>query len=364
MIGRALAALVVALLAAPACGQGYHREDLRIPMREAGATGLEAMLLRPDASGRYPLVLLSHGAPRDGRDRAKMTAASQYPMAMEFARRGFAVAVVMRRGYGNSGGGFAETRHGCADPDYVTPTRAAVRDLKAAIQALSARPDIDGHRIVAVGQSAGGMATVGLAADPPRGLIAAISFAGGRGSKADFVICNEAALIDAFRTFGKTARIPMLWVYTANDHFFAPPLADKLYAAFTGAGGNAEYIHAPAFGKDGHQLFSSAGIPQWTPYVDAFLAKHKLTQRTTPMALPPLSDLKPPPQLSARGRDAFRLFLRAGPHKAFAVDSTGYFGFRSGRRNAKDAADGALQFCHSAGGRGCRVVFIDDTAAN
>ncbi|OYX80531.1 MAG: hypothetical protein B7Y77_00460 [Bradyrhizobium sp. 35-63-5] len=364
MIGRALAALVAALLAAPACGQDYHREDLRIPMREAGAAGLEAMLLRPDAPGRYPLVLLSHGAPRDGRDRAKMTATSQYPVAMEFARRGFAVAVVMRRGYGNSGGGFAENRRGCSDPDYITPAKASVRDLKAAIHALAERPDIDGHRIVAVGQSAGGMATVGLAADPPAGLIAAISFAGGRGSRADFDVCRADQLVQAFRTFGKTARIPMLWVYTANDHFFDPPLADRLYAAFTGAGGHADYVHAPAFGKDGHQLFSSAGIPYWTPYVDAFLAKHRLTQRAAPMDMPPLPDLKPPPQLSARGREAFHQFLRAGPHKAFAVNPTGYFGWRSGRHNAKDAADGALQFCRAAGAKDCRVVFTDDTAAN
>ncbi|MBI1204631.1 MAG: prolyl oligopeptidase family serine peptidase [Rhodopseudomonas sp.] len=364
MIGRALFALIVALLATPAGAQTYHREDLRIPMREAGAAGLEAMLLRPDAPGRYPLVLLSHGAPRDGRDRAKMTATSQYPVAMEFARRGFAVAVVMRRGYGNSGGGFAENRRGCSDPDYVTPTKTAVRDLKAAIHALSARSDIDGSRIVAVGQSAGGLATVGLAADPPPGLVAAISFAGGRGSRADYDVCRADRLVAAFHTFGKTARVPMLWVYTANDHFFAPPLADKLYAAFTGAGGNADYIHAPAFGKDGHQLFSSAGIPLWTPYVDAFLAQHKLTQRAKPMDLPPLPNLKPPPQLSARGREAFALFLRAGPHKAFAVNPGGYFGWRSGRRSTEDAVAGALEFCRSAGAKDCRIFVVDDKATN
>jgi hypothetical protein len=154
----------------------------------------------------------------------------------------------------------------------------------------------------------------------------------------------------------------MLWVYAANDHFFAPPLADKMYAAFTDAGGKAEYVHAPAFGKDGHGLFSLNGISHWTPYVDAFLAKHDLAPRASPMALPS-SDVQPPHQLSARGRAAFDLFLRGGTHKAFAVSSDGHFGWQTGKRTAKDAQDSALKYCNN-GVTDCRVVFVDDAAAN
>ena len=74
--------------------------------------------------------------------------------------------------------------------------------------------------MIAVGHSAGGFASVALSADPPPGLVAAISFAGGRGSRADDEVCSEDALVKAFATFGKTSRIPLLWVYAANDRFF------------------------------------------------------------------------------------------------------------------------------------------------
>ena len=349
------------LFALPAFGDTYRREDLRLPMAEAGPRGLETLFVRPAAPGKYPLAIISHGSPRKASDKSGMTPNAYYPTALEFARRGFAVAVVMRRGYGGSGGNDVERTHSCADPDYVTSGRNSAQDIRAAIKALSVRADVDATRILAVGQSAGGFATVALTADPPPGLVAAISFAGGRGSKGDFEVCNEARLAAAFQGFGKTSRVPMLWIYTANDRYFAPSLADKLHAAFTGAGGRAEFIRAPAFGKDGHQLFSG-GIRLWTPMVDAFLAKQRLALSAATMDLPPLPDLQPPPQLSSRGREAFGNYLRAGTHKAFAVSSDGHFGWRTGRRTVKEAIDDALKSCQG-GGKDCRVMFVDDAAA-
>ncbi len=184
--------------ATAAYSETYIREELRIPMREAGPRGLEALLVRPDAPGRYPLVIISHGTPRKPEDRARMTPWTYYPNAMEFARRGFAVAVVMRRGYGDSGGAYAERTGSCDEPNYIRSSQIATQDIRSAILALAKRPDIDGSRVLAVGQSTGGLATVALTAVPPPGLIAAISFAGGRGSKSDFVVCNEARLVAAF----------------------------------------------------------------------------------------------------------------------------------------------------------------------
>jgi hypothetical protein len=83
----------------------FYTEDLRIPMAAAGPRGLEAFLMRPQAAGKYPLVLISHGTPRDYDDRADMTAESYRGLAIEFAKRGFAALVVLRRGYGTSPGG-------------------------------------------------------------------------------------------------------------------------------------------------------------------------------------------------------------------------------------------------------------------
>ncbi len=120
-----------------------------------------------------------------------------------------------------------------SNPDYVEPTKASVRDLKAVIAAMSPAFRYRRLRILAVGRSAGGMATVGLVADPPPGLVGGISFAGGRGSDADNHVCGEDRLIAAFRTFGTTARLPMLWVYAENDLYFSPALAEKFRSAFS-----------------------------------------------------------------------------------------------------------------------------------
>ena len=123
------------------------------------------------------------------------------------------------------------------------------------------------------------LATVALTADSPPELAAAISFAGGRGSISADEVCREDRLVEAFRVYGTRSRIPMLWVYARNDHFFGPRLAQQLKNAFAGAGGNVEFVAAPAFDRDGHHLFSMDGIPVWAPYVDDFLRRHDLKLR-------------------------------------------------------------------------------------
>src|SRR5262245_3554147 len=232
----------------PAAAQDYTREELRIPMEAAGPRGLDALLIRPAGSGPYPLALISHGSPREAADRLTMSANSLYRQGIEFARRGFAALIVMRRGYGSSGGAYAENSGPCANRDYLRTARASAADLRAAVQAMTNRSDVTTSGFIAVGVSAGGFASVALSADPPAGLAAAISFAGGRGSRADDDVCDEDSLVRAFAALGRTSRIPMLWVYAQNDKFFAPALAHRMHAAFTGAGGRAQLIDAAAFG--------------------------------------------------------------------------------------------------------------------
>ena len=304
----------------------YLREELRIPDAAAGPRGLEALLVRPSEAGRYPLVLINHGSPRSPSDRQSMSPWSLLPEAIEFARRGWADAVVMRRSYGDSDGKWAEAFNGCADSNYIAAGEAAAADLKTATSFLQQRPDIDAKRIIAVGVSAGGFATVALTADPPGGLVAAISFAGGRGSLRDNEVCRADRLLDAFAAFGKRSRVPMLWVYAENDHFFGPKLAEQFKDAFVSGGGNVEFIAAPAFGSDGHRLFSPAGIPIWSGYVGAFLQRHGLTLLAQLLPPPPHPPLAVPAVLGPNGRAAFESYLTSLPHKAFAVSPAGYFG--------------------------------------
>lgn len=350
---------LAALTASPqaSAGDGFYRESLRVPFPLAGPRGLEALLIRPEGTRRYPLALISHGAPREVSQRADMTPNRFYAQAIEFARRGFAALVVMRRGYGDSAGEYSESNGPCSSPDYLVSGKASAEDLRAAIDAMKGRSDIATEGMIAVGQSAGGFATVALTANPPPGLVAAISFAGGRGSPANGKVCDEAQLIETFGKFGQTSRIPMLWVYAQNDQYFAPDLAHKFHAAFTAAGGKAQFIGAPSFGTDGHNLFPS-GIDKWTSYVDAFLRERSLGSRDI-IAAPPLPDIPPPPQLSSRNRESFTSYLKSGPHKAFAVSPSGAFSFRAGRNNIQDAKDEALKGCANFGPN-CAIYAVDD----
>ncbi len=353
--------LAIALAATRAAiAQDYTREELRIPMAAAGPSGLEALLIRPAGSGPYPLALISHGAPRDGAVRSTMSSSGYYRQAVEFARRGFAALVVMRRGYGSSGGAYAENSGPCERRNYLRTARESAADLRAAAQAMKSRTDIASDGFIAVGVSAGGFASLALAADAPQGLAAAISFAGGRGSRADDDVCDEDSLVRAFAALGRTSRVPTLWVYAQNDRFFRPALAHRMHAAFTDAGGRAKLIDAAAFGEDGHALFAR-GISTWTPMVDEFLRAHNLGRRDL-LPAPVAAALPPPPRLGENGRAGFTNYLSAGPHKAFAVSPKGAWAARSGLRSAAEAQQKALEGCRKYA-PDCAIYAVDDALA-
>jgi dienelactone hydrolase len=355
--------LLVALLLAGATGAKADSPFVLQPIKVllGGDSGvLEALFVRPNEPGRFPLVLLAHGSPRTAANRAAMTPLAMLPQALEFARRGFAVVIVMRRGYGASDGGWAETFGSCDNANYIAAGNAGAADLRTTLDFVSHRPDVDPTRMIAVGVSAGGFATVALTADPPPGLVAAINFAGGRGAPEGVRVCRSDRLIDAFHSYGKSSRVPMLWVYAENDHLFGPALAQQLKSAFVDGGGQVDFIAAPAFGTDGHELFSPLGIAQWTPYVEAFLRRQNLAPRSTPLPLPQPA-IAAPKNLGANGQTAFATFLTEAPHKAFALSPDGHFGWQGGLRTVDAARAAALKFCQQNSSN-CRVMFVDDAA--
>ncbi|CEG56178.1 prolyl oligopeptidase family serine peptidase [Legionella fallonii] len=334
-------------------------QQTTIPMAAAGSKGLEAVLVWPHDGLKHPLALISHGSPRDGAERAQMTSLSFLPIAKEFARRGFSVAVVLRRGYGSSGGGWVEGYKKCQFSNYKQSAVASSEDLHAAIKYLGSLPQFDTNEMIAVGVSAGGFATVALTAiDPPPGLKAAISFAGGRGSMAPDKVCHADNLVAVFDDLGKTSRVPMLWVYAKNDHFFNPSLAAHFYSAFTKEGGKVEFISAAPYGAEGHFLFSAEGIKQWVPLVDAFLREQHLVLVKQLLPLP--SPLKTPDYLSTTAKKAFATYAISGPHKAFALSSDGAFGWRTGQHTAEKAKQDALAYCKRYSPKHCKLIAVDD----
>lgn len=349
------------LVSAAARADDILWQETKIPMTEAGSKGLETLLVWPNTPGKHPLALISHGSPRDEKLRSQITAIAYLPTALEFARRGFAVAVVIRRGYGSSGGGWSEGYGSCGQANYLHAALQSSADLQAAITYLDTLPQFDTHKILAVGVSAGGFATVALTAlTPPKGLVAAINFAGGRGSTAPDSVCQADALTATFGLLGKGSHTPMLWVYAKNDHFFSPKLAQQFLTAFNTNGGNATLLIVPEFSTDGHTLFSNAGISTWTPILDDFLKQQNLVLVKDLLPLPTKPALKVPPQLSVDDQKAFMTYLAAPPHKAFAVHSSGAYGWRSGQRTKIGAEDEALDLCEQHTEADCQIYAVDD----
>jgi dienelactone hydrolase len=339
---------------------GFVREltKLDVVHPDGSRTRLETLITRPDRPGRLPLVVINHGTPREPADRARTSPTVFSAQSLAFARRGYAVAVVLRRGFGWSDGAYAESSGtSCKNRDYLASTRVSVEDVLGALHALQAESWVDPDRVLLVGQSTGGFAVLGTAATNPRGVVGAISFAGGRGSDVPDHICDPGSLVAAAGELGRTARVPTLWIYAENDHFFGPIVADQLHDEYTKAGGVAELVHMPAFGDDGHLLFSMGPTDLWWPRVEPFLAKLGLPIAIERPKVVPALD--PPPSLGAAGREGFAQYLASDRYeKAFAVSGE-HWGWAGRKRTRADAVEGALKTCaeHASG---CTVYAVGD----
>jgi dienelactone hydrolase len=357
--------IAMASLAGQVRSEGLRQDELKIPAVIAGPTGatsveLEAIVVRPDDGQPHPLAILNHGSPRMADQRPKMSPYLMWAQAAAFARRGWVAVAFLRRGYGESGGTWAENWGACSHPDYASAGRAGARDIAAVAKFMRAQAYVSSAKWISVGHSAGGFATVALTADPPPDLAAAISFAPGRGSTGPDTVCGESRLVSAFAEYGRTSRIPLLWISAENDRFFGPQLVSQLTAAFSKAGGNVTYVPTPPFDGDGHGLFSAAdGMPIWSPIVDRFLMANQLALRDGLIDVP-FPNVAAPSTLSSRGREAFKTYLDSGPNKAFAVAGDGHFGWVTGRRSSDEARKDALAFCASGAPAGCRIVNVND----
>lgn len=344
---------------APLAAQPFHVDEIFIPWHKAGARGLNAVLVYPDIPGNRPLAVLTHGTSRLREERDQVTAWGLLPQAYWFARRGWTVLAVVRRGYGKSGGRADYMNGRCPQEHYEEAGRQSAEDLTRAIEYGVRLPHVDASHIIAVGVSTGGFAAVALTAKPPPGLVAAISFAGGRGAGADFDVCNPAHLIQAFHDFGKHSRIPMLWIYAEDDRYFWPEIAHKFDDAFRAGGGQDQFVQVPASAGAGHGLFRRVAI--WSPIADAFLKAQNLVWLPQPLPPPAAPDKPPPPGLNEAGERAFRNYLLAGPHKVFAMAEHGY-GSSTAQMTVDMAKTKALESCRQTAppGEKCAVVSTDE----
>ncbi|MGA8027378.1 MAG: CocE/NonD family hydrolase [Bryobacteraceae bacterium] len=331
-----------------AASPGYIEHEFYLPDPTAMPRGLDALEVRAIMPGRHPLALLTHGTSKNPQDRATVTPWAFLPQALWFARRGYVVLVVVRRGYGRSGGEMDGRHGGCGrNGSFTQAGEASAEDLRAAARYAATLPEVDTATVISAGVSTGGFAQVALSADPMPGLKAAISFAGGRGGDGTGRNCDSDGLEHAFHGFGKHNRVPMLWIYAENDKWFPPELARRLDEEFRKGGGTDEFVMAPPDGEDGHHFFYN--IAKWSPIVEGYLRGKDLLPFGDQVLPPPaLPNVPEPPGLGERGAEAFRHFLMNGPFKAFATNGAGIWGSSTGQF-AQDIADRkALEHCKAA----------------
>lgn len=269
--------LLAGLTHAAILDESLGEQVVAVPLwANADPPALVATTYKPAGPGPFPLVVLSHGSPGIAAARAQMGRYRVLRNIREFVHRGFAVIVPMRRGYGDTGGAWAERYGSCAAPDFLAAGLEAGSDLLATILYAQTLPHVDASRIVLVGQSAGGFASIAAASRQPPGVIAVVNLSGGRAGNPRLspgVPCGGELMAATLRSFARSIRVPVLWHYAENDRFFGPAQVYRWFEAFVAGGAAARLVMRPPFGSDGHGMFgSAAGLPLWTAAFDDFMA--------------------------------------------------------------------------------------------
>ncbi len=293
---KALACLLSIALAFTAAQARVVEEQAKLPVQVLDGYGKEVaqeivvtIWRDTDQPQPHPALVLNHGRAVNAQGRAAVGRAKFTVVSDWLARQGFLVAVPTRVGYGVTGGDDVEDTGDCHRKNYPPGYRAAAVQTLAVLQMLRARPDVAPDRAVIMGQSYGGTTAITVAAMDPPGVQATVNFAGGGGGNPETrpgEPCAPARLERLFADYGKTARIPTLWIYSENDRYMGPAYPKRWFDAFRASGGAGEYTLFPPHGQDGHSLFTRA--PEvWAPRVLDFLRAHGYP------ALKPLEFRKP-----------------------------------------------------------------------
>lgn len=205
---------------------------------------VEAWFLPPLAgSGRAPVLVFTHG-------NAEII---DYwvDVFQEPRKWGMAVLLVEYPGYGRSGG---------------SPTQKSITEVMlSAYDAIVARPDVDGERIVAYGRSVGAGAACALAASRD---VAALILESAFTSVRPFarrMLVPGALVLDPFDNVNVVSEFtgPILILHGERDNIIPPAHARELHAAAL----NSELVMAPCGHND---------CPRPWQEIYSFLESHRL----------------------------------------------------------------------------------------
>ena len=229
-------------------------DHLTFPAKIDGATyTLEATIYRPDDGKAHPLIVMNHG--RDGK----------YPPVNEhesmgygelngaFAGRGYVSMMLVRRGYGLSQGPDAELK-----ATAVASGLEAAKDIRAAVDYMREQSYVLRDKVAIVGHSQGGWAAIASASVEMEGVVGAVNLCGGTNYAAmgDGRVTGEVRShwIRTCGEFGRSAVIPMLWIYAENERILTPESMRNMHQAYQAAGGRARLVIKPPYGTNGHLI--------------------------------------------------------------------------------------------------------------
>ncbi|MEI7408563.1 dienelactone hydrolase family protein [Pectobacterium aroidearum] len=346
--------------------EGLIREplSLQVTLNNGEPALLDAFVTRPVSQTKLPVVVITNGTVGTAEfDRWEMNPNRESSTALAFARHGYAAVTVLREGYGYSSGGAEYSGGSCKQPLHKLAGEKDTRDILAALEVIRRQPWASPDKVVLAGMSAGGFAVLATSAVNPPGVQAIINFDGGRGSIDGKSLCDRAGLINAFTTYGLTARIPSLWLYSSNDQSFTPEMGRAFSEAYRSGGGKAEFIEMPAFGKNGHVFMDTAPEDFWWKTVAGFLAQQHLPVDEV-VSLPTVHLTSPANLNNLAGKKAFRKYEAARLYeKAFATGKDGSWGTAYWARTGHEAADTAVRNCEKFQPKGtanCTIYAIND----
>ncbi len=363
-LGLALACLglgCASLAHANALDISINEQIVMLPVVSANGSHqqFETTIYKPAGEGPFPLLLMNHGKDRGNpnlqrRDRF-------LAMSREFVKRGYAVAIPMRKGFSKSTGYYSD--YGCNMKDNG---QLQADDIQAALSVLVRESWVDPQHIVVAGQSYGGLATMAFGTRHFPGVRGLLNFAGGL--RIDGGSCDwRASLVTAFASYAGKTSLPSLWFYGANDSYFNSGLAGKLAQAYQSAGGRAQLVAFGNFKSDAHGLAGSRdGVAVWWPETERFLQSvgmptaEVFTLPTRPKLLATnfaaIDNVSAVPYLSEAGRAAYRNFLARSTPRAFALSNSGEW---SWAEEGDDPVERVLAACQQSSGAACQLYAVD-----
>ncbi len=240
---------------------------------------IRGLLWLPEKSAsQLKIVVFSHGAQGPTPSRPTGLDPDQAGLVGEYFRKGYAVLMAYRKGRSvndlpESEVSADDVESNSCNADLRAGVKSATADLKAYLQLLSTRSDLDTSSILLMGHSRGGATSLAVAAEGYPGVAGVINIAGGWmspyvmwGGNAGSV-CNPAFNPVLFEDIGNKLNVPVLSLYGSNDPFFNVEHI-KRNLSFLGKRASADYLIVE--GAD-HRAHLGAARPIWETKQTTFL---------------------------------------------------------------------------------------------